>query len=445
MMCRERTHTARTNVERTNTARTYASRAQAPRTDAPRTNVLRNYLSRTCGVQRIAARRATAAALVFCVLTAGTVAAQTASVPVRILGPNATMVRAELVHTLKPDSKLTRGWSSLYATALSDRGEVAAAAIVQPGALLISVYASDGTLRWSRELATSSVPSVKFDGDTLAIVERDAENQNELVLLNAATGATLRRYAVPTLEDELAYVLGRYNGSWYVQVQRSLGEYVARGLPYRTLRRMEESAGSWDDVFTHTDSTPRVLLPDGVSALPTPFAPAPSFALSPTYGPLFVSGTNWDIHAVQRNGTLQPQWRFTPLSGRLADSTYDRIVAEWIANPPARMGMSAGEYQQAAELGRAAVGRTLGGVLTDANGALFVRRRDADSSASAAARPTVWDLVHPDSDVIHRLRLDAGESLLKLSTNRTLLTYRVSGDGVRSLQVMRAVPAEVPR
>ncbi len=405
---------------------------------------IHHHTSRVLGVRYTALWRVALATAACCIATSGSVTAQNAAAPVRVLGPNVTPVRTELVYTIEPDTKLTRGWNSLYATALSDQGEVATFVLTQPGALL-SVYAPNGARRWSRQVPTAMVPSISFAGDTLAIVERDAENASELVLLNAANGAPLRRYALPTLEDELAYLLGRYNGAWYVQVQRSAGEYVASKSPYRILRRMEERSGAWDDVLIHTDSTPRVLAGDGISAIPTPFAPAPSFALSPQYGPLFVSGTDWDIQAVGNNGALQPQWRLTPLSGRLADSTYDRIVAEWIANPPVHMIVPAGTFEKAAELGRAAVGRTLGGVLTDANGALLIRRRDADSSASAAARPTVWDLVHPDSDTIHRLRLNAGENLLKFAANRRLLMYRVSVDGVRSLQVMRVVPTVTPR
>lgn len=157
------------------------------------------------------------------------------------------------------------------------------------------------------------------------------------------------------------------------------------------------------------------------------------------HGVLFSPGTTWQIDRVQADGARQPLLALQPIDAPLADSAWTRVVAEWIADPPVRWSAPRALYVRAAELGRAATGRTLGSVLAGANGELFVRRRDADRSASAAARPTAWDLVRPDVASVERLTLAAGDSPFDIAAGRRVLLRRAQADGTIVLLVGRIV------
>jgi hypothetical protein len=369
---------------------------------------------------------------------AGTLAAQGAPANATTLGAHVVSARVELVHALAPDAQLKNGWRSLYATAISDAGHVAVSTLTQPGSLL-SVFGADGSLLWSKKFPTATVTSLSFAGDTLAHVEQ--EDESELVLLALSTGKEVKRYALPKQTFESANLLGRYNDRWYVQLRRSAGEYSAESLPYRMLRSLDPATGRWEDLYLHVDSTPRVIA-DRLVAIPTPFAPAPTFALSQRHGPLLSSGTNWDIDAVGESAALQPRFRLLPLSTQLDDTTYNRIAAEWIASPPVRFVVPEGTHEKAAELGRSTHGRTLASLMAAADGALLVRRRDTDSSASSARISTVWDLIDAQSDTVARLRLEADARIAAFASNRRLLVVQQATDGPRTLHVARIVRVE---
>ncbi len=357
------------------------------------------------------------------------------STAVRKLGASVSSARLIVKAELETDARLALGWRSLFAAALSDRGEVAVAMHLKPGSL-VALYAEDGSPRWSVSVPNARVESVAIVDDTVGYVER-FEDLNFLVLLSRQDGMELDRRPISLSGFEQSRLLGAFKGDWYAQVSELAGEYKAARLPFRTVRRFDASSRSWSDVVTREDSSPRAIAPNGADALPPPFAPSPRFALSETKGLFFAAGNSWDVESVSANGTFTTHLRLQPIADELSESEWQKAVADWTANPPLAMyGYSKDLYTAAAALGRGTSGRMISTVFANSRGDLLVRRRDADFLSSSTPIPSVWDMISVESDTLYRVQLESDESIVAFAAPRSLLLRKLGAQGRASMRIV---------
>lgn len=362
-------------------------------------------------------------------LGATPIEAQSSATDLRELGADVETVTVEPLRVFAPAGGARAGWNRLYAATMGDDGAVVVVRLSTPG-VAVTLFAANGRERWTRRFPSATINGITLVGDTIAVSEQG--EHPALVLLSKANGMERARYAMPIAEDEVATVLGLWEGQWYVQRQRSAGLYVAREH-YRSVDRFDVQRGQWDRVLTFIDSSPRVYLENGRDAVPPPFPPLPQFAMSPQYGLLFHSGSQLAIEQVNVVGSRAPWIRLQAIDGPLSDSAWARIVADWRANPPVRMLVPDSIWTRAAQLGRGAIGRSLGAMFTASDGTLLVRRRDADHAASSLPMETTWDLVNPSQNRLRRVLLPSGTTILHFARGGRLLLRRVLADGTVSL------------
>ncbi len=392
---------------------------------------------------RVPSRSAMALATAILLTTASSVLSAQ-STAFRKLGASVSSARLIVKAELEADARLALGWRSLFAAALSDRGEVAVAMHLKPGSL-VALYAEDGSSRWSVPVPNARVESVAIVGDTVGYVER-FEDLNFLVLLSRQDGMELDRRPISLSGFEQSRLLGAFKGDWYAQVSELAGEYKAARLPFRTVRRFDASSRSWSDVVTREDSSPRAIAPNGADALPPPFAPSPRFALSETKGLFFAAGNGWDVESVSTNGTFTTHLRLQAIARGLSESEWQKAVADWTANPPLVMyGYTKDLYTAAATLGRGASGRTISTLFANSRGDLLVRRRDADFFSSSTPIASVWDMISVESDTLYRIQLESDESIVAFAAPRSLLVRKLSAKGPANMRIVELNAESLPK